>query len=106
MKPPAPPPQLMWTPSGCTEPTARSAPAVDRQADEVELEQLAELAAEFEPRLVPSVVGRRRPPDRRQELAAAHDLVAYGRHVVLPAAAAEEAQVLLARLVARELLAQ
>ena len=48
----------------------RAAPAVDGQADEVHPDQLAELARELEPGLVAAVVGRRRAPDRRQELAA------------------------------------
>src|SRR5207247_6331783 len=81
-------------------------PAVHGKADEVELEQLSELAAELEPHLVAAVVGGRRPPDGSHELAPADDLVAHRRHVVLPATCAEEAEVLLARLVARERLAE
>ena len=41
-----------------------AAPAVDGQADEVQLEQLAELAGELEPGLVAAVIGRRRAPLR------------------------------------------
>ena len=64
--------------------------------------ELAQLARELEPGLVAAVVGRGGAPDRRQELAPPHDLVADRRDVVLPDAAAEEAEVPLARLVARE----
>src|SRR5262249_59092437 len=39
-----------------------TAPAVHGKTDEVEVEQLAELAAELEPRLIASVVGRGRGP--------------------------------------------
>ena len=53
-----------------------AAPAVDGKADEVHPDQLGELARELEPGLVAAVVRGRRAPDRRQELAAAHDLVA------------------------------
>jgi hypothetical protein len=56
-----------------------AAPAVDRQADEVHADELRELARELEPRLVAAVVGGRRAPDGRQELAAARDLVARSR---------------------------
>src|SRR5262249_33441627 len=83
-----------------------AAPAVDGEADEIQGEQLAELAAELEPRLVAPVVRRRRPPDRRQELRAPDDLVADGGAVVLPAAGAEEAEVLLAARVACECVAK
>src|SRR5262249_40308557 len=83
-----------------------TAPAVHGKTDEVEVEQLAELAAELEPRLIASVVGRGRAPHGREELVAADDLVARCRDVVLPAAGAEEADVRLTRLVASERLPQ
>jgi hypothetical protein len=79
----------------------RAAEAVDRQPHEVHVEQLAEHALELEPGLVRAVVGRGRPPDRRQELGAGDDLVDDGRHVMLVAAAAEEAQRALAVVVPR-----
>src|SRR6185312_13498338 len=64
--------------------------------------QLTEQAAELEPGLIAAVVGRRRSPDRRDELAAPDDLVAYRRNVVLPTAAAQEAQVSFAVVVPPE----
>src|SRR6185295_1964199 len=73
--------------------TGGAAPAVDGKADEVHADQLCELARELEPGLVAAVVGGRGAPDRRQELAPAYDLVADRRNVVLPDAAAEEAEV-------------
>ena len=79
-----------------------AAPAVDGEADEVHPDQLSELARELEPGLVAAVIGGRRSPDRGQELAPAGDLVDDRRHVVLPDPAAEEAEVALAGLVARE----
>ena len=80
----------------------RAAPAVDRQPHEVHADELAQLARELEPGLVAAVVGRGGSPDRREELAPPHDLVADRRDVMLPDAAAEEVEIALARLVARE----
>jgi len=79
-----------------------AAPAVDRQADEVHRHELAQLAGVLEPGLVAPVVRGGRAPDRRQELAARDDLVADGRDVVLPAAGAEEAEVVGTRAVPRQ----
>src|SRR2546430_14143956 len=73
--------------------TCGTAPAVDGQPHEVHADELPELARELEPRLVSPVVGRRRAPHRRQELGAAHDLVAHRGHVVLPDAAADRKSV-------------
>ena len=56
------------------------------------MDQLAEQAAEFEPGLVAAVVGFRRAEHRRQPLLPPHKLVAHGRHVMLPDAAAQEAE--------------
>ena len=72
--------------------TRSAPPAVDREPDEVEVQQLAELAGPLEPGLVAPVIRLGRAPDRGHELAARHDLVAHGRNVVLPTASAEEAQ--------------
>ena len=79
-----------------------AAPAVDRELDHIHLQQLAQLAGIFEPGLVAAMVGLRRAPDRGQEFGAPDDLVDHRRHVMLPAAGAEEVEVLLAGLVARE----
>ena len=79
-----------------------AAPAVDGEADEFHPDQLSELARELEPGLVAAVIRGGRSPDRGQELAPARDLVDDRRHVVLPDAAAEEAEIALAGLVARE----
>ena len=83
-----------------------AAPAVDGQPDEVEREKLAQLAAELEPGLITAVVRGGRAPHGRHELRPAHDLVADRRDVVLPAAGAQEAQIVLAALVAAEQVAQ
>ena len=83
-----------------------AAPRVDGQPDEVHLDELAQLARVLEPRLVPAEVRRRSAPHGREELAARDDLVAHRRDVVLPAAGAEEAEVLRARRVAGEDLRQ
>jgi hypothetical protein len=74
----------------------RTAPAINRQSDEVEIQELTELAGEFEPGLVATKVRGRRSPDRREEFAALNDLVADRRYVMLPAAAAKEIEVFLA----------
>ena len=76
-----------------------AAPGIDRQAHHIHVEQFAELARIFEPRLVAAEIGLRRAPDGGQELGAPDDLIDDGRHMMLPAAGAEEIQIVLAILV-------
>ncbi len=81
-------------------------PAVDGQADEIEVEQLPQLAGVLEPRLETAEVRGRGPPNGREPLVAGHYLVADGRDVVAVAASTEEAQGLLAGRVPPEELSQ
>ena len=69
-----------------------AAPGIDRQPDHLHVEQLAELARIFEPGLVAPEVRLRRAPDRGQELGPPDDLVHHRRHVMRPAAGAEEGE--------------
>ena len=74
-------------------------PGVDGQADEIAIDQFAELAAELEPRLIASLIRRRCSPDRCQEFAAARDFIADGGNVMTPAATAQKAQMAFAVIV-------
>ena len=69
----------------------RRRPVVDRRADHVHPDQLADHDLELEDRLVLAEIGIGVAAVGGQELGAAVDLVADGGDVVLPAAAAEEA---------------
>src|SRR5690606_16302269 len=78
------------------------APAAHRQADEIEVEQFAKLAAEFEPRLVAAVIRTGLAEDRSKPPVAADDLVDGGRHMVLPDTGTEETQIVLGTAVPGE----
>ena len=73
-----------------------AAAVVGREADDVEVEQLAHHAGELEERLALAVVGVGIAAVSGEELAAAVDLVADGGNIVVIAARAEEADVLFA----------
>ncbi len=78
------------------------APVVGRLGDDVALDEVADHARELEERLELAVVGVGLAVVRGEELAPPDDLVDDGRHVVRPAAAAQERDAVAGRDVAVE----